>query len=138
VPSPKVWNKYILHQEKYHDSSIRSATFRRKDEGWKNFSISLLFNNNKEYLESHQKDLYMQAFLKNVCLRPSCYECKYKTIYRESDITLADFWGIQNILPEFDDDKGTSLLFINSEKGKKMFNQIKKHVSYCEVDINKA
>ena len=46
--------------------------------------------------------------------------------------------SIQNILPEFDDDKGTSLLFINSEKGKKMFNQIKKHVSYCEVDINKA
>ena len=138
VPSPKVWQKYILYQENYYASTLRKIAFRRKEEGWKQYSVSLLFNNNTEYLQSHRKDLYMKAFLKNVCLRPSCYACKYKTIHRESDITLADFWGVQSILPELDDDKGTSLLFINSEKGKRMFNKIKDQVIHYEVDINKA
>lgn len=137
VPSPKVWNKYILYQEKHHSSSARRVAFRRKDEGWKNFSVSLLFENT-EYLRTHKKDLYMRAFLNDICLRPSCYACSYKSIHRESDITLADFWGIQKILPELDDDKGTSLIFINSEKGEKIFDEIKDQVLYHEVDIDKS
>jgi hypothetical protein len=80
----------------------------------------------------------MQGFLKNLYLRPSCYDCKFKTINRQSDITLADFWGIQNVLPEMDDDKGTSLVFVNSARGKSMFNQINGNILYKEVDINKV
>ena len=80
----------------------------------------------------------MRAFLKDVCLRPSCYACKFKTLHRESDITLADFWGIRNLLPEMDDDKGTSLIFVNSTKGESMLEKIKDRIIYKEVDINKA
>ena len=138
VPSPKVWEKYILFQEKHYNSSIREINFRRKNQSWKKYSMSLLFNNNTEYLCNHRDDLYMRSFLKDICLRPSCYACNYKSIHRESDITLADFWGIQRILPELDDDKGISLIFINSEKGQKLFNKIKDQVLYHEVDIDKA
>ena len=138
VPSPKVWERYISYHENRIGASVKRIAFRRKDKGWKRFSVSLLFNNDTEYLETFDKDLFMQAFLKNICLRPSCYACNFKTLYRQSDITLADFWGIENLLPEMDDDKGTSLVFINSARGESVFKRIKDKILYKEVDINKA
>jgi len=80
----------------------------------------------------------MKAFLKDIFLRPSCYDCAFKTLHRESDITLADYWGIQYMLPEMDDDQGTSLIFVNSVNGQSMLKQIKDDILYKEVDINKA
>lgn len=138
VPSPKVWQKYVDYREKRAGAPVRRITFRQKNEGWKRFSISFLFKNDIEYHQTLDKDLMMTAFLRNACLRPSCYKCSFKTIHRESDITLADFWGIQNILPEMDDDKGTSLVIINSEKGKKLFDSIKKHMIYKEIKFEEA
>jgi len=138
VPSPKVWQKYVAYREKRAKSPTRRISFRRKDEGWKRFSVSFSFENNTEYLQTLDKDLYMQAFLRDICLRPSCYACNFKTLHRQSDITLADFWGIQHILPEMDDDKGTSLLLLNSNSGKKMFEGIKNQIAYQEVGIIQA
>jgi hypothetical protein len=80
----------------------------------------------------------MQAFLSNLTLRPSCYDCKFKSINRQSDITLADFWGINYIIPEMFDDKGTSLALIHSEKGKALFDSISDDLVYKETDVNKA
>jgi coenzyme F420-reducing hydrogenase beta subunit len=138
VPSPVVWKKYVdYRQEKARSAALR-ISFRRKDDGWKRFSVSFLFKNNTEYRETLDKDLYMRAFLKDVCLRPSCYACQFKTIHRQSDITLADFWGIQNMLPDMDDDKGTSLIFVNSKAGQAMIEQIADKMQLKEVDINEA
>lgn len=138
VPSPIVWQKYLFYRENLSKSSTQEITFRNKNRGWKRFSLSFLFKNNVEYIETLDKDLYMRVFLKDVCLRPSCYDCGFKTLNRESDITLADFWGIENILPEMDDDKGTSLIFVNSEKGQLMLDKIKDDILYKEVNIDKA
>jgi coenzyme F420-reducing hydrogenase beta subunit len=138
VPSPEVWKKYIKYREEKAGSSTQRIAFRCKDEGWKQYSVSFLFKNNTEYRQNFRQDLYMRAFLKNVCLRHSCYECKFKTLHRQSDITLADFWGIQNILPEMDDNKGTSLIFVNSTTGRVMLEQIKDKILCEEVDINEA
>lgn len=138
MPSPSVWNKYINYQEKQFNSQIQKISFRRKDEGWKQFSVSLLFDNNTEYRENHRKDPYMKAFLKDISLRPSCYFCQFKSINRVSDITLADFWGINNILPEMDDDKGTSLVFANTKAGQAMLEKIRDKIVCKKVDVNKA
>lgn len=138
VPSPKVWQKYVSYHEKQAGSSTQRIAFRCKDKGWKRYSVSLLFQNNTEYRETFDKDLFMKAFLRNVCLRPSCYECNFKTLHRQSDITLADFWGIQNILPEMDDNKGTSLIFVNSDRGYSIFEKIKNNILYKGVNINQA
>lgn len=138
VPSPKVWQKYISYRENCAESSARKIAFRCKDKGWKLFSVLFLFKNDMQYLETFDKDLFMKAFLKNVCLRPSCYACDFKTLHRQSDITLADFWGIQNVLPEMDDDKGTSLIFVNSNRGQTMLEEIKDKILYKEVDINQS
>ena len=71
-------------------------------------------------------------------MRPSCYKCAYKTIHRQSDITLADFWGIECILPDLDDDGGTSLIFVNNKKGQEIFDKIKNSIEYSKVDIEKS
>jgi coenzyme F420-reducing hydrogenase beta subunit len=138
VPSQKVWKKYIQYHENRTGAKVVRAGFRNKNKGWKLFSMSLSFDNSSQYTETLDKDLYMKAFLKNVSLRPSCYNCNFKTLNRQSDITLADFWGIQIVLPELDDDKGTSLVLINSVKGSSMFDSIKDSISCKSVDINKA
>lgn len=138
VPSPKVWKRYIEYREEKAKSLTQRISFRLKDEGWKRYSVSFLFKNDTEYRQNFNNDLYMRAFLRNACLRPSCYECKFKSLHPQSDMTLADFWGIQNIASEMDDDKGISLLFINSEVGKEMFNKIRNEIIYKEVDINEA
>lgn len=138
VPSPKVWKEYIRFQENRAGAKIQRIAFRRKDGGWKRYSVSLSFDNDTEYLQPLDKDLYIKAFLKDVCLRPSCYACGFKLLHRESDITLADFWGIQHVLPEMDDDKGTSLVFVNSNAGRGMFNELKSEIVYEKVNINEA
>lgn len=138
VPSPDVWLKYLSYQKKLINSTIQKINFRCKDKGWKGYSILFLFNNNIEYKKAHSKDLYMKAFLNNICLRPSCYDCVYKSIHRESDITLADFWGVQNILPKMDDDKGTSLIFINSSLGQVMLEKIKEKIIINKTNIDIA
>ena len=138
VPSPKVWQCYKLHIEEIYQAKAQRITFRRKNCSWKLYSLSFSFDNDKEYSQKLTEDIFMQGFLKNLYLRPSCYNCNFKTLNRQSDITLADFWGIQNVLPEMDDDKGTSLVFVNSARGKSMFNQINDNILYKEVDINQA
>ena len=138
VPSPKVWQKYVNYREKCAGAYVQRINFRRKNEGWKRFSISFLFNNDTEYHQPFDEDLMMTTFLRNTCLRPSCYNCSFKTIHRESDITLADFWKIQSLMPEMDDDKGTSLVIINSDKGKKLFDSIKEHTVSKETDFEEA
>ncbi|MFR2767102.1 MAG: Coenzyme F420 hydrogenase/dehydrogenase, beta subunit C-terminal domain [Thomasclavelia sp.] len=62
--------------------------------------------------------IHLCKYFKDLCLRPSCYDCHSKSLHRNSDITLADFWGIKEVCSEMYDNKGTSLVFINSDKGK--------------------
>lgn len=135
VPSPKVWQKYVSYREERAGALARRISFRRKDGGWKKFSVSFSFKNNTEYIQIHNKDLYMQAFLKDICLRPSCHACHFKTINRDSDLTLADFWGIQNIAPDLDDDKGTSFVIVHSEKGHELLESIQDQIFGQEVDV---
>lgn len=138
VPSPAIWKKYVDFREKEASSPTQRIAFRQKYEGWKRYSVSFLFKNNTEYRKILNEDLYMKAFLKDLCLRPSCYNCEFKTLNRQSDITLADFWGIQNMLPEMDDDKGTSLIFVNSKTGQDVFNSISGDMKFKKVNINEA
>lgn len=138
VPSPKVWEKYIKYRENQVGSYTKRIAFRAKNEGWKRYSVLFTFINNTEYRKTFRQDIMMKAFLTNVCLRQSCYGCSFKSIKRQSDITLADFWGIQNVLPEMDDDKGTSLVIAQSEKGQEILNQLQTHMNAQKVDMEKA
>ena len=138
VPSPKVFKKYLEYQEKNNNSKTERIAFRLKNEGWKLYSVSLLFNNNTEYRKQFRNDLYMNAFLTDIDLRPACYNCGFKSKNRISDITMADFWGIQNVLPELDDDKGTSLILVHSELGNRYYSTISANIISEEVDVDES
>lgn len=141
VPSSKVWKKYLEFQEHRFNEKIKSnpnPQFRNKRISWTSYSQVLFFENDKEYVENSKNDLYINAFLSNVSLRPSCYNCHSKTLNRNSDITLADLWGCRNIVPEMFDDKGTSFVMINSEKGKEIFKIISNQLGVREIDLNTA
>lgn len=135
VPSPLVWKKYIEYIETKEQKKIKHVKFRAKENGWRQFNLSFEFEDGTTKKEKANEDLYMRAFLSNLSLRPSCYNCSFKALKRESDITLADFWGIEKVLPEMDDDKGTSFVTIHSTKGGDLFELIRKKIRIQQVRI---
>lgn len=138
VPSRMVWERYIKYREGVAESRTRKMFFRYKKHGWRKYSVRFEFDNQTKYEQVLSKDLYMRVFLADICLRPSCYVCAFKSKKRRSDITLADFWGIQNVLPEMDDDKGTSLVILNSPKGSSVFEKIKGQLLYKETELDEV
>lgn len=120
VPSPGVWRKYLDEVVAAGQQAIHDIDFRNKTKGWKRFSFILTIkegNGMVSILSPLDKNPYMRAFLNDLILRPSCYQCPAKGGKSYSDITIADFWGVQNVNPSMDDDKGTSLVLANTEKG---------------------
>lgn len=134
VPSTKVYRKYLEELSNKYKSNPISLTFRDKSNGWKKYKVKISFNNST-YIKNASEDIYMRAFLSNICLRPSCYECKFSKLPRVADITLGDFWGVKNVDNSLDDDTGTSELVINSEKGKELLSKIEKNVFVKEVEL---
>ena len=137
VPSPKVWEKYLTYRETLAGAPARKISFRQKDEGWKHYSLSFDFLNASEYRQTLDRDLFMRAFLCNLCLRPCCYQCAFKTTSRQSDITLADFWGIETVDLTMFDDKGTSLILTHTSKGRQLLAEISASAVLKEVNWRK-
>lgn len=137
APSPALWKKYVLHQEEKNSGKLKYVNFRCKDQSWTDFGMkeamaTIPENQISQSFISKNTDPYMQMFLRDYCLRPSCYECPAK-IVKMSDISIADFWGIQKVAPEFNDEKGTSLVLIRTMKGKDVFDKVLEQFGYREV-----
>lgn len=126
VNSPKVFLKYMDMVEKKYHSYATEIKFKNKTWGWHNFSIRINFANGKQYIKDRNHDPYFVGYCTDhLFTRPSCYECPFRKYPHVSDFTLADFWGIDKLDPEMDQDKGTSLILINTDKGDKFVSQIK-------------
>ncbi len=136
VPSTKVFLKYLKEIEAKQKSKVTGVDFRNKRKGWKRYSIVVHFNSGKKISSVFTFNRFMKGFLQNLYLRSSCYECPYATIPRVGDITLGDFWKIGSKRPDLDDDKGTSLILINTGKGRLLFDSISSNDCFREeVDI---
>ena len=133
APSPKVWRMYLDIMKQRAQAPLQRISFRTKNSSWKRFAVSFTYVNDTAYLSWHQKDPYMRGFLQNLYLRPSCHNCRFKANNRASDITLADFWGIENVLPEMDDDKGTSVIIANTVKGQQILSEVKDKMRIIKV-----
>lgn len=126
VPSQMLWKEYVLYQENKH-GKLNSINFRCKDKSWEDFGMK-----DNQFFISKNSDPYMQMFLRNYSLRPSCFECHAK-YYKKADISLGDFWGIEDVAPEMYDEMGVSLVIARTEKGQKIFEAIKGELKYKEV-----
>lgn len=121
VISPKVYRKFLDDMKPERDMDIQKVHFKNKDYGWNRFSTKLTFRDGSVYQKDRDTDYYMRGYLKhNLYLRPSCHECAYKTLPRVSDISLGDFWGIGHYDSTLDNEMGTSVVLVNSEKGRKL------------------
>lgn len=144
VPSPLVWRKYVeaiktrqqsiigkntvLHLSD-KNTTIAGIAFRDKSSGWKRygFTVRSIDESNQEQIlfrEPFYENLFMGGFLKDIYLRPSCYSCPSKSGKAQSDITLGDYWGIEHQHPAMDDDKGTSLILLHTDKGRMVFDAL--------------
>ena len=108
-----------------HCPLLRVFHLEIKDLAGKNTVLpSILAHNSNDYFETLNSNVYLQIFIRNIDLRPSCFNCPSRDGKSGSDITLADFWGIQKFNPDMYDGKGTSMVLIHTHKGEKFFNAI--------------
>lgn len=138
TPSVKVWEKYVKELESKTGSKLEKCSFRNKDAGWGNYSLAYKFENGIETLIPHAQDEFMRLFLQRICQNESCADCRYRKLPRIADITLGDFWGISNYHREMDDNKGTSVVLLNTTHGVDLFNFVADQVKYCESSVEKA
>lgn len=136
-PSPLVLKKYLEYIEKENGEKIDKINFRDKRSGWYNYKVSFS-GKERSCVQHFQENIYMQLFLKNYSLRPSCYSCHFKGIQRISDITLGDFWGIENVYPDFSKNRGVTLVILQSKRGERLFGKIKANVIYKEAPLPQA
>ena len=123
VATHKYWKKFI------EGKKIERINFRAKDGGWNNYSYGMKLNN--IYIP-YYKNKFMALYVKDYVIRPSCYECVCKQI-KKSDITLGDFWGIETLDPSMTDNKGTSVVFVRTDKGEVLFDSLKEKMVWKEV-----
>jgi coenzyme F420-reducing hydrogenase beta subunit len=122
VPSPGVFSEYIKRISE--GKKIKKINFRDKTHGWLNYSLRIDFEGGEYYSKDLTEDLFMKGFLQDIILRPSCYKCHFRGDSRDSDLTLADYWGVNRDIPELFDDKGASLVITHTEKGETTLEEV--------------
>lgn len=124
APSHLILEKYIAEDEARTGKTIDHVSFRDKPEGWIRFHVTRHYTDGSKVSEALSTDMYMRMFLCDKALNLVCYNCPYAHIPRQGDITLGDYWGVENHHPDWPIDKGISAILANNEKGKQALNQL--------------
>lgn len=131
VPSPMVWKDYLDDLQRKAGKKIEKIKFRDKKYGWQKPNILIQFEDS-HIAELLGENSYYNCFLRNIVLRPSCYQCKFTSECRNTDITVGDFWGAEeHFAKKMDIKSGVSLILVNSERGLRLFENIRK---YCWIE----
>lgn len=135
VPSPLVWARYLEMQRDKLGTEIADAKFRDKHFGYNYSTMTLLDDSGEErYVQGIDTDQMLRAFFSNICDRPSCYECAFKKRYRKSDFTIWDCYPVYAFDKKLDDDRGTSRVLIHSEKGRRIFEEVRQRCRVLELE----
>lgn len=136
VPSPRIFADYICYLKK--NRKFSRFLFRTKKLPWgygsKNFGATIEYSNGKVEVNTDRTNVFLKLFFSNNCLRPNCYECKYCGTEKPSDITIADYWGVKEIHPEFYSENGVSAVITHSTKGEYILNECN-NVDIIQSDI---
>jgi len=136
INSPKIFRKHLDSLEKEFNSDIEYIKAKSKEFGWRSLTLKVEFKNKKIYYGDGHYDNFMRGYLSSgYFCRPSCYECNFKTLPRYADITLGDFWGVEKISPDLDDNLGTSAVICNTLKGLNFFWSINNRFLYHKIKI---
>ncbi len=126
VPSKKLWKMYLEWQSKRYRSPIKKVVCRNKTYGYHSGTLKIEFENGKCYSGSNRVDYYMKSFHSDICSRPSCYECNFKTKHRVSDFTVFDCWNPHLVTKSAvcDDNKGFSNVLVHTKNGMKILSSL--------------
>ena len=142
TPSVKVFEKYVRELEKEKSALVASSRFRDKRMGWRLYSMTSSLNTISgdcfQFSKTLREDKFMRVFLQNICLNSSCADCRYGKLPRVADITLGDYWNIAKVHPQMDDNKGTSVVLLNTEHGKALFESVADKVAQCDSKVEYA
>ena len=135
TPSPKIFSEYLKYAEILKGKKLVNHVCRSKNLGWHRHTEMNIFEDGEEDFKSQYSQVYKALFYGSIILRPCCHNCKYTNLSRQSDLTMADYWGIEKCFPGFDDNKGVSLLLVNTVKGQKMFENVCSNIVYVKSNI---
>lgn len=133
VNSPKVYRKYLDSLERKYGSKVVYVKAKNKELGWRNLTRKVVFENGEAYYGVSMVDDFRRGYHTNVFCRPSCYTCQYKGFPRIADITIADYWGIEKVDKNLDNNIGTSMILLNSKKGEAYFELAKNDLEFRET-----
>lgn len=135
VYSPGEYRRYLDDLVSEYGAPIKNVWVKNKEFGWHSLGIRIDFSNGQTYMRPALEDEFGKQYLiNNRNIRPSCFSCDYKGGKRKSDITIGDFWGLDE--SELDDNLGLSAVIINSEKGERLFGHIKEKCTYKKMTID--
>lgn len=139
VMSPLALRSY-LHEQGFDEHEAIVNWRDKAQTGWRHFGISIHngIQNKHQPAQVFDKTTLGSVFVANLLLRESCYACQRKAQHSAADITLGDYWGIENAFPELDDDQGVSVVIAHTEKGLALVNQIKKHITFVPSTFSQA
>lgn len=130
IPSQLVWEKYLEYLEKREHKQIRAIKVKEKENGWDKIGVMISFTDGSRRYEKLYESVFLRSFLQeNLAVRESCFHCSYKSIQREGDLSIGDFWGLKNTAL-LERNMGTSLVLVNSKKGMELFQQSKDSMEY--------
>ena len=136
VPSPTVWKSYLKWQEYKNKAKCEHVNFRNKvDFGWNAHVETLKMKTVDGAIKAVNSKIFKTIYYSHNILRPSCYYCPYKSTEHPSDITIADYWGIEKAAPGFSDNRGVSLVLVNNKRGVTAFQNVKKDVEWRECKL---
>ena len=141
VPSPAVWQSYVKYRSKVDNNGEMplSIDMRSKESGWSYYRYSNVFRyEQKQWRSTSGDNLYMKIFVGDYINRLSCSNCQAKGYNRMSDITLGDFWGVWDIEPEMDDNKGTSLVLVHTQAAKSILEQFSDQIVLKKITLQQA
>lgn len=138
VPSPLAWKKYLEYIS--GEKTLAHVNLRCKDTGWSRYRYSnrFDFSDGTCQMDRSGESLYMKLFGSGLITRPACANCQFKGYRRVSDLTIGDFWGIWDIAPEMDDNKGTSVVLVQSQRGAELLQSIANRMVLKPVTLEEA
>ena len=135
VPSPRIWREYLTQLKKETKKEIAKINFRNKSEhGWHNSTLRIESVDGAVLADEQQSQgFFFRLFFSHLILRPSCNSCHYANLKRVGDITIGDYWGVEKHYSQLDDNKGISLVMVNTAKGLETMEEIKKNCTVIPV-----
>lgn len=124
VSSPKLFAEWISYLNKKYKTKVTYVSFRNKHYGYATPNVRVCFENAKEMDQKYDTRVHANLFFRHYNVRPSCYECEFREINRVSDFTIGDFTEIGSVDKSMDDDKGTTKLWVHTQKGKEFLAQV--------------